>query len=95
MRIRKARSFRCTNMPLIHYLCECRHSTKKFYRQAKEAPAIIDCILCQCKAKKQLSAPSSTSKIVVDNGVQARAVEVNPDIIEINKERADKNYRED
>lgn len=82
-------------MPLIHYLCECKHSTKKFYRQPKDAPATILCILCQCEAKKILSAPSSTSKIVIDNGVQARAVEVNPDIIEINKERANKDYRED
>jgi hypothetical protein len=45
--------------------------------------------------KKLLSAPSSTSKITVDNGVQARAVEINPDIIEINEARANKNYREE
>ena len=42
-----------------------------------------------------LSAPSSVSKVIVDNGFQARAVEVNPDIIEINKERSEKDYRED
>lgn len=81
-------------MPLIHYLCGCKHSTNKFYRQAKEAPTIILCNSCKGEAKKMLSAPSSTSKIVVDNGVQARAVEVNPDIIEINKDRSNKNYRE-
>lgn len=45
--------------------------------------------------KKQLSAPSSTSKITIDNGVQARAVEVNPEIIRINHDRANKNYSED
>lgn len=45
--------------------------------------------------KKQLSAPSSSSKVTVDNGVQARAVEVNPDIVEINEQRANKNYSED
>lgn len=83
-------------MPLFHYLCgKNNHSTKKFYRQAKEAPAVILCSICKYDAKKMLAAPSSSSKVTVDNGVQARAVEVNPDIIEINKERANKNYRED
>lgn len=50
---------------------------------------------CPEMAKKQLKAPSSTSKVVMDNGVQARAVEINPDIVEINKARSDKDYRED
>lgn len=82
-------------MPLIHYLCECNHSVSKFHRQAKDAPAFFLCVKCGKKAKKMLSAPNSASKIVVDNGLQARAVEINPDIIEINKERSSKNYSED
>lgn len=45
--------------------------------------------------KKILSSPSSSSKISVDNGVQARAVEISPDIIETNEERSKKNYREE
>lgn len=45
--------------------------------------------------KKLLSAPSSSSKITVDNGFQARAVEIRPDIVEINEERSNKNLRED
>jgi hypothetical protein len=81
-------------MPIIHYLCECKHSTKKFYRKPKEAPDSIDCILCQCKAARQLSAPSSKSTVTVDNGFQARAVEVTPEIIEINEKRSEKDYRE-
>lgn len=82
-------------MPLIHYLCECKYSQTKFYRQAKDAPATLPCVKCGKEFKKQLSAPSSTSKITVDNGFQARAVEINPDIVEINRERSEKDYRED
>ena len=82
-------------MPLIHYLCDCKFSVSKFFRQAKDAPAFFACEKCDAIAKKQLKAPSSVSKIVVDNGFQARAVEVNPDIVEINKERSEKDYREE
>lgn len=82
-------------MPLIHYLCECKSCINKFHRQAKEAPSSIKCEKCGGNMKKQLSAPSSSSKVTVDNGVQARAVEVNPDIVEINEQRANKNYSED
>jgi len=82
-------------MPLIAYACECNHVEKKFHRQGKDAPAEISCSKCGKQMKKTLSAPSSSSKIVVDNGFQARAVEIVPDIIEINKERSSKNYKEE
>lgn len=82
-------------MPLIYYQCSCGNAASKFYRQAKEAPVCFACEKCGKDAKKQLRAPSSTSKVVVDNGVQARAVEINPDIIEINEARSDKDYREE
>jgi tetraacyldisaccharide-1-P 4'-kinase len=81
-------------MPLIYYLCSKGHGVSKFFRQAKDAPAVLACE-CQEEAKKQLKPPSSVSKIIVDNGFQARAVEVNPDIVEINKERSQKDYREE
>lgn len=41
-----------------------------------------------------LRAPSSTSVVVVDNGVQARSVEVNLEIVESIKERANKGIGE-
>ena len=82
-------------MPLIAYACKCKHVIKKFFRQGKDAPAFFACEKCNSQMKKSLSAPSNGSKIVVDNGVQARAVEIVPDIIEINKARSEKNYRED
>jgi hypothetical protein len=82
-------------MPLIYYKCECGHGYSKFYRQAKEAPAIFGCQECPKQAKRQLKAPNSTSKVVMDNGFQARAVEINPDIVEINEARSNKDYKED
>lgn len=83
-------------MPLIAYQCNCGHIEKKFMRQAKNVPASFLCPKCNTdQMKKLLSSPSSSSKITVDNGVQARAVEIVPDIIEINKARSEKDYRED
>lgn len=81
-------------MPIIAYSCN-KHVIKKFYRSATDAPAHLVCETCGDLAGKLLSAPSSTSKITVDNGFQARAVEVNPDIVEINKARSEKDYREE
>lgn len=80
-------------MPLFHYLCECNHSVSKFYRQAREAPATFTCVKCNKQQKKQLSAPNSLSKITVDNGIQARAVEIVPNILEINAAKSAKTYR--
>jgi tetraacyldisaccharide-1-P 4'-kinase len=84
-------------MPLISYGGKCGHSVNKFHRQAKEAPAEIACPADDCyhQLKKQMKAPNSTSKVVMDNGFQARAVEINPEIVEINQARSDKDYRED
>lgn len=80
-------------MPLIAFLCECKISKTKYYRQVKDVPAFVVCESCGKEAKKSLSAPSSSSKIVIDNGVQARQVEIIPNIIEINEERSKKDYR--
>lgn len=82
-------------MPIIAYSCECGTVMKKFHRTAKDAPSLLSCTKCGKESKRILSAPSSVSKITIDNGVQARAVEVNPDIVEINEERSRKDYRED
>lgn len=80
-------------MPLIAYKCNCGHAEKKFVRQVSNVPASFSCSVCNGTMKKQLSGPSSSSKITIDNGVQARAVEIQPDIIEINQERSNKDYR--
>jgi hypothetical protein len=82
-------------MPLIAYLCECKNSKSKLFRRVADAPATIICDKCNKEMKKTLSMPSQSSKITVDNGFQARAVEIMPDIIQVNEERSKKNYRED
>lgn len=82
-------------MPLIAYLCKCTNLVKRFYRSAKDAPTAFKCDKCQEDMKKTLSPPSSTHKIVIDNGFQARAVEIVPNIVEINEERSKKDYRQD
>jgi hypothetical protein len=80
-------------MPLIAYGCENSHVSKKFVRQAKDAPAFLICATCKSNMKKLLSSPSSISKITIDNGVQARSVEIIPNIVELNEERSSRTYR--
>jgi hypothetical protein len=65
----------------------------KFYRQIASAPGGL---ICECggEYKKQLSAPTNSSKIVLDNGVQAKAVEVDLNIIESNIENSTRDFRE-
>lgn len=82
-------------MPLLHYICnDCGFSLKKILRKAP-FPSTLICEKCNGSMIKELSAPSQSSKITVDNGVQARAVEIMPNIVEINEERSKKNLRED
>lgn len=80
-------------MPLLSYLCSCGKSVSKFYRVAKDAPVELACV-CGSEYKRQLSAPSSKSVITIDNGVQAKSVEVNLDTINSNQENSTKDFRE-
>jgi hypothetical protein len=81
-------------MPLICYLCECKKSVNKFFRQAKDAPAFFICPNCNKDTlKKQLRSPTSKSIIEVDNGVQAKRAEINMETIESIEERSTKDYR--
>lgn len=80
-------------MPLLYYLCSCGLNVSKFYRIAKEAPVKLTCV-CGSEYKRQLSAPSSKSVISIDNGFQAKAVEVNLETIQSNEENSTKDFRE-
>lgn len=85
-------------MPLIYYSCtksECGKNVSKFYRQAKSAPDTIECDACKEQAKKSLKAPSSATILSIDNGVQARATQVNLDVVEDIKNRSTKNFGND
>lgn len=75
-------------MPLIKYLCtdsNCKNSFAVYKNSAKDIDPIHPCKKCGTPAKRVLSAPSSSSKIVIDNG-QAKAVEVDPDIMELRED---------
>jgi hypothetical protein len=78
-------------MPLISYLCSCKKGASKFFR--KEVPSSIPCE-CGLEMKRQLSSPSNTSVITIDNGVMAKAVEVNLETIKSNEENSTKDFRE-
>jgi predicted nucleic acid-binding Zn-ribbon protein len=81
-------------MPLINYACECGINLRKYVKSAKDAAASTVCT-CGKEAKKSLGATSSSYKVTIDNGVMARRVEVDPDIMRINDERSAKDYSEE
>jgi len=82
-------------MPVIIYQCSNGHVLKNLVRSVKNIPASLECKTCKEPMKRSLSAPSSTNVIVIDNGLQAKAVEINPNIVEMRDEKANKNLRED
>lgn len=84
-------------MPRVLYFCsKCNANDKKFYRSSKD---ILNKIQCACGGElaRQLSSPTQRSKITVDNGVQAKAVELDREIVEIieDREKADLKKRGD
>lgn len=84
-------------MPIILYKCDnCDNEFKKFHRTSKD---ILNKIQCDCGGQlgRQLSSPSQRSKIVIDNGVQTKAVEIDREIVEIieDREKADLKKRGD
>ena len=81
-------------MPLLNYVCFCQEVQKKYFKIARDAPSMIKC-KCGLEAKKAFGSTSSSHKIVVDNGLMARRVEIDPNINEINDERSAKNYSEE
>ena len=80
-------------MPRVPYSCsECSKTLKKFYKTSKEIKKKIECE-CGGELKRQLSSPSQKSTMVIDNGVQAKAVEVNTNIVEIVEDREESTYK--
>jgi hypothetical protein len=77
-------------MPLINYKCEnqeCGAVFQKLYKKASDAPMALECKICKNNSKKLLSAPSSFSKMVIDQGV-GRAVELFPDVMEVREQHS-------
>jgi hypothetical protein len=82
-------------MPLIAYACTCGEIAKKYLKSAKDAASSIICAKCGLEAKKAFGTTSSSYKVTIDNGVMARKVEIDPDIMEINDERSSREYSEE
>lgn len=78
-------------MPMIKFECnnpECKNSITKHFVNAKDIPPFLDCGGCGTgKLERQIGAPSSKSTQVIDNGIQARRVEVMNDVVEKERNR--------
>jgi len=81
-------------MPLINYVCSCGEGYKKYFKTAKTAPPTIDC-KCGLKAKKSFGATSSAHLTIIDNGLMAKKLEIDINIMEINDVRARTDFSED
>jgi len=67
---------------------ECDNSIEKIFKSAKDISSFLDCGACGTgKLERQLGAPSSKSTQVLDNGNQARSVEIMDAVIEKERNR--------
>ena len=80
---------------LIKFQCnnsDCSNEITKLFTKKNQVPGFLDCAQCGTgKLERILSVPSSKSTQVVDNGAQARAVEVMNEVVLKEQERQ---YRE-
>jgi len=74
-------------MPMIRYECECGFKQSKMTKPSEVSKIVnkIDCPSCGKKEtlKRQFGAPTSLSKMIIDNGSMAKAIEVRTDVEEI------------
>lgn len=74
-------------MPLITYKCKCGNEEKVLLsgKALKNAVGKKPCPICEdgLGLVRQLGAPGSTSKMIVDTGSMAKAIEVLRDVQEI------------
>ena len=85
-------------MPLIEFKCnKCGHLKNKMV-QSKELKGLASKEACpSCNAEnsliRMLGGAASVSKMTIDNGSMAKSVEVITNIIELGKERSEKDDR--
>ncbi len=82
-------------MPLISYPCSCGETVKKYFKSAKDATTFVICSKCGLEVRKGFGATSSSYKVTIDLPGMARAIHVDPEIMEVNDERAAKDYSEE
>ena len=78
---------------LIEYMCnntDCENSIVKHFKSFKLISPFLDCGACGTgKLERQLSSPTSKSTQILDNGTQARQVEIMNEVIDKEKDRLD------
>lgn len=78
-------------MPMIKFQCnnpDCVNNITKLFTDVKAIPPFLDCGECGTgKLERQLGAPSSKSTQVLDDGLQARRLEISNDVVEKERER--------
>ena len=76
---------------LIHFKCnntDCPNEITKLFKNKKDISSWLDCGECGVgKLERQLSAPSTKSTQMIDNGAQARRVEVMSEVVLKESER--------
>lgn len=79
------------NIMIIKFVCnnpDCNNNISKYYKNAKNIAPFLDCGACGTgKLERTLGAPSSKSTQFIDNGVQARKVEVMNAVVEREQEK--------
>ena len=83
-------------MPMIIFKCnnpECDNQITKMFTKIADIAPFLDCGACGTgKLERQLGAPSSKSTQIIDNGSQARRIEVMNDVVQKEQDRL---YSED
>ena len=77
---------------IIKFICnnpDCNNNISKYYKTAKKIAPFLDCGACGTgKLERSLGAPSTKSTQFVDNGNQARRVEVMNAVVEKEQKKA-------
>lgn len=78
-------------MPMIEFVCnnpDCDNSIEKYYQKVNQIPPFLDCGQCGTgKLERGLGAPTSESTQIIDNGLQARRVEVRSNVVERERDK--------
>lgn len=71
---------------MIRFLCnnpDCENEISKYFKNARDIAPFLDCGACGTgKLERTLGAPSAKSTQFIDNGSQARRVEVMSAVVE-------------